>query len=64
MKELAVTALRNIRGSTPPDATLAQSSVALAAAAIALVERLDQIVGILQAETGYGPVECDGPARQ
>jgi len=61
MKELAISLIRSIRGGTPPDESLAQSNVAQAAATIALCERLDKIIGIMQAETGYGPVESNSP---
>jgi len=34
-----------------------RAQLAQAAAQIAIAERLDKLIGILQAETGYGPIE-------
>jgi hypothetical protein len=37
--------------------SLAQTSIVQASALIAIAERLDTLIGIQQAETGYGPIE-------
>ena len=57
MLELAMDTLRDVHGFTPDTEISAMSQFAQAAALVAIAERMDKIVALLEAHTGYGPIE-------